>query len=585
MPGEDRGEPVVEGGEPVGADGGVLDEGDRLGVADHPHQERDAGLADLPEVVLGRLGQALADAEDARPPLEPAGQVLGAVGQLVGRVGVELRGEDGGGPPLGEAQAPGVVGVAGGEVEHHPVDHLDRRRAGRDDLGQPVERRGDRGEREDHQPLRRRDRHDLDLGPGDHRQGPLRPDDQPGQVERPGVVDPPRRPDRQAGDELVEVVPADPPEDLREVLGDRRLDGGRPSSGRSHGAGRRDRAASRSRPGPPARPGRRSARVPSSRTTSSDRTWSTVLPYLSDRAPAELLPIIPPRVARSPVETSGPNIRPSGRRWALSRSSTTPGSTLTVIRSRSTIPIRLRCLERSRISAFADGLPREAGRRPPGDDRHALLGGDPDGGGQVVDGPGQDDADRLDLVEAGVGGVEPAVGGVEADLGGRLAAEPVEEPRRGGGRGGHRGCELEGPSWRRAAIRRGTHRSASLSKVILRQGRPHRPRHLDVGGRGDGPSSSTLVITLPTFSSKIKTGHKHVRARNGLGSFQGGLGRDEIPPGKTPEGSSKPLVHSCHEPSRASHARRSSRRCLSGIGTPVGAVGRCSPWNGSRTGS
>ena len=34
--------------------------------------------------------------------------------------------------------------------------------------------------------------------------------------------------------------------------------------------------------------------------------------------PAELLPIIPPRVARSEVETSGPNIRPSGLRWALS---------------------------------------------------------------------------------------------------------------------------------------------------------------------------------------------------------------------------------------------------------------------------
>ena len=175
-----------------GIDGGVLDERDRLRVADHPHQERDAGLADLPEIVLGRLRQTRPDAQNPRASFEFPGEVLGPLGQFLGRVGVELRGEDGSGPACGEAQAPGVIRVARGEVEHHPVDHLDRRRPRRDDLRQAVEGRRNRREGEDHQPLSRRDRHDLDLGPGDHGQGPFRADDQTGQVERPGVVGPNR---------------------------------------------------------------------------------------------------------------------------------------------------------------------------------------------------------------------------------------------------------------------------------------------------------------------------------------------------------------------------------------------------------
>jgi hypothetical protein len=45
-------------------------------------------------------------------------------------------------------------------------------------------------------------------------------------------------------------------------------------------------------------------------TTSSVCTWSIVMPYRTDWLPAELLPIIPPSVARFLVEVSGPNIRP-----------------------------------------------------------------------------------------------------------------------------------------------------------------------------------------------------------------------------------------------------------------------------------
>ena len=46
-----------------------------------------------------------------------------------------------------------------------------------------------------------------------------------------------------------------------------------------------------------------------------------------------------------------PNINPSGFKCALSWSSTTPGSTRTVMASRSTIPMRFRYLEKSMMIA------------------------------------------------------------------------------------------------------------------------------------------------------------------------------------------------------------------------------------------
>ena len=69
-----------------------------------------------------------------------------------------------------------------------------------------------------------------------------------------------------------------------------------------------------------------------------------MVPYLIDRAPQELLPAIPPIVARLPVDTSIGNQSPWGRRAVLSWSSTTPGWTVAVIASGSTSRIPSRCL-------------------------------------------------------------------------------------------------------------------------------------------------------------------------------------------------------------------------------------------------
>ena len=71
----------------------------------------------------------------------------------------------------------------------------------------------------------------------------------------------------------------------------------------------------------------RRARVPSASTTSSASIASTVIPYLIDWLPAELLPIMPPSVARFAVEVFGPNCRPCSPAARLSCSWTTPGWT------------------------------------------------------------------------------------------------------------------------------------------------------------------------------------------------------------------------------------------------------------------
>jgi hypothetical protein len=63
--------------------------------------------------------------------------------------------------------------------------------------------------------------------------------------------------------------------------------------------------------------------------------------------PAELLPIIPPIVARLLVEVSGPNISPCAAAAWLSWSCTTPTSTSAVRATGSSSTIRFMCRDRS----------------------------------------------------------------------------------------------------------------------------------------------------------------------------------------------------------------------------------------------
>ena len=135
MPRDDRREPVVKLRQAIGADGRILDERDRLGIADNRHQQRKAGLANFPEIIPGRIGQALVHAQNAGMALEALHQVVGLRLEVCLRVGIELRGKHGIRPALGKIDAMRVERILGGQVEDHPIEHLDGDWPGGHDLG------------------------------------------------------------------------------------------------------------------------------------------------------------------------------------------------------------------------------------------------------------------------------------------------------------------------------------------------------------------------------------------------------------------------------------------------------------------
>ena len=77
--------------------------------------------------------------------------------------------------------------------------------------------------------------------------------------------------------------------------------------------------------------------------------------------------------------------------------------------------------------AGADGLAGKAGAAAARRDRHVHFGRDLHGRDDVFGGFGQDDAERFDLVDAGVGAVEAARADVEADFAGEVLAQVAGE--------------------------------------------------------------------------------------------------------------------------------------------------------------
>src|SRR5262249_2064928 len=98
-------------------DGGVLDERDRRGLAAHPEQEAEAGFPELPDRLL--LTGVVRDVRGvAEAPLRALGleELDLALDLAVGRSGV-LHDQDGGGIPLDEAHALGLLDVVAREVQ------------------------------------------------------------------------------------------------------------------------------------------------------------------------------------------------------------------------------------------------------------------------------------------------------------------------------------------------------------------------------------------------------------------------------------------------------------------------------------
>ena len=79
--------------------------------------------------------------------------------------------------------------------------------------------------------------------------------------------------------------------------------------------------------------------------------FSTVLPAITECAPQELLPIMPPSVQRLCVAGSGPNVSPCASAADFSESHTAPGWTNAVRAAASTETTPPRYFEKSRTTA------------------------------------------------------------------------------------------------------------------------------------------------------------------------------------------------------------------------------------------
>ncbi len=77
--------------------------------------------------------------------------------------------------------------------------------------------------------------------------------------------------------------------------------------------------------------------------------------------------------------------------------------------------------------AGADRLAGQAGSAAARRDWHLRLGRDLHGGDEILDTFGNDDAERLHLVNAGIGAVQTARGGIEAHFAGQVLAQMAAE--------------------------------------------------------------------------------------------------------------------------------------------------------------
>ncbi len=194
----------------LGCDGCVLDERDRLGVSLLGHRQPQRHRAELPDASLGR---GIGDGQVVIS--EPAA----GAGRLRARRAEEARASAlspynsikriAAGIALEEVAEPARLGIQPSAFEHVPVHDLDRRRVCRRISGVAARASSKSGELDDERRPGARQLDELQLGLDRQAERPLRADEQAGQVEadvaRTMVV---------LGNELVEVVSADAPEDL-----------------------------------------------------------------------------------------------------------------------------------------------------------------------------------------------------------------------------------------------------------------------------------------------------------------------------------------------------------------------------------
>ena len=97
-----------------------------------------------------------------------------------------------------------------------------------------------------------------------------------------------------------------------------------------------------------------------------------------------------------------------------------PGSTTQMRFSTSSERMRFRCLEKSTTMPSLTVWPHCEVPPPRGVTIQAVVAGDRKRAQRLIDGAGDHDPERHDLVERGVGGVAAAVEGVEKDVAGQI---------------------------------------------------------------------------------------------------------------------------------------------------------------------
>ena len=144
---------------------------------------------------------------------------------------------------------------------------------------------------------------------------------------------------------------------------------------------------------------------------------------MTERAPQELLPIMPPIVARLAVEISGAKRSPCGFSCAFSSSSTMPGSTCAQRSATFSSRMRLRYFDVSSCRPAPIACPACDVPPPRAVIETPCARGEVDRAEDVLARFRDDDAERIDLVDAGVGGIQGARDRVEPDFAGNLLLE------------------------------------------------------------------------------------------------------------------------------------------------------------------
>ena len=417
-------EAVGELGQPGRGDGTIFDERDGLAVPRQAVEQGHGRAAQVPKLVA-QVGPHRRDAgRHAGGAVEPPPQLLDAVGDFQFRIADELHHQQGVRRPLNGGHHRLEAALRPGEADQHGVHQLHGRRLKLQAHGDGIQRRAQGGEVRHQQPARRRLGDEVKLRLRQHRQRPLRPDDQRHQrplrrpADIPSVVEL-----RQIGRE---VVPAHAPQNVREA-------------GDDLGPVRRQHVVQRPQAGALGRlRGLADVVFRGRQFPQRDR-----LAVAQDRVQTfdvvNRLPVLHRARAGRVVADHAAERRPARRRHVRPEQEVVRGEALVqVVQNHARLHARraaghihlqhlIQILGTVDDQPRPNGLPGETGPAAARHDGRPRLQRDLNRGGQGFDRARDDHAGRHHLIDARVRGVQPPARVVEADLAVNVLGQVADE--------------------------------------------------------------------------------------------------------------------------------------------------------------